>query len=982
MIWNSAVKERLFAIRSRLLMLALLSVVPAAGILSFWALEQRAQARSQAKEEVLRMARGAAAHHAQLVSSVHQVLHALSHVPVVAHPRNTDACQRVLAASRARQPMIANLGVIGADGRLLCSAVDGRKGMDLTDRAYFRRALETGEFARGDFQVGRIVGKATVNFGYPVKDRQGRVRVVLFAAVGLSSLNSYLAQLELPAGAELTVTDINHVILARYPTEQNWVGKTAPESSFIRGMLMSGNEGTTEAEGLDRTRRLYAFHALGEAGTTLAYVSIGMPATTAYRSAERIYVNALGTMAWVSVLVLLATWLGGEVFVVRPIAALSRAITRLSAGDLTARVRLQGPTELRALAGTLNELAERLESRGKQVDAATRALRTLSAANRALLRASDEQALLEAICRVVVRVGGYRLAWVWYAKDEDPMRLTPVAQAGLDGQTFGRIAQRIATLTDRAAISTPIARAARTRRPQILDDQAVQDMAVVFEGNVTGVSETMLVLPLTVDARLIGALVVHAREPAAFDDQARNLLLEMAHDAAFGLGAIRARVLHRKADETIKRMAYFDELTGLPNRVQMQSKLRDELAKRDHRQPFAMLLVDVDRFREINNTLGYDSGDAVLKAVAQRLSAAAPPGSLVSRQGEDEFAMLIPDGERDSAVELASALLRILTQPVYQRGVPLDVSASIGVALYPDHGDSADALRRAADTAMHEAKYKGTGCWVFDAGNQQASADRLAVAAELRRAIERRELLPYFQPKLDMASRRVTGAEVLVRWLHAERGLVPPTEFIPLAEHTGLIGPLTYWLIDAAARIARHWHEEGIDLPLAVNLSARNFRDPALVGYIEGMLRRHHIKAEWLQLELTESSIMEDPEKGMMLLSRLCELGFRLFIDDFGTGYSSLAYLKKLPVSAIKIDKSFTSGLPEDAEAFAIVRSTIELGHNMGMSIVAEGVERQAAWDLLASLGCDEAQGYFIGRPMPAEEFVRWFRDYGREAER
>jgi diguanylate cyclase (GGDEF)-like protein len=390
----------------------------------------------------------------------------------------------------------------------------------------------------------------------------------------------------------------------------------------------------------------------------------------------------------------------------------------------------------------------------------------------------------------------------------------------------------------------------------------------------------------------------------------------------------------------------------------------------------ALLMMDLDRFKEVNDTFGPRWGDDLLQQVGQRLLATLGQTGMLARMGGDEFGVLLPSADREAASRVAQTLLEAVDAPFVIEGQSVVLGASIGIALFPDQDAAADGqsetLFRRADVAMYLAKREGSGFVVYSVDQDEHSADRLSLIGELRQAIESDQLLLHYQPIVDCTLGRITGVEALVRWQHPERGLVPPDEFIPLAEQSGMIKPLTMQVLRMAMRQCRAWQDRGVDLTIAVNLSMRNLHDPQLPELIETMLAAEGIPAGRLKLEITESSIMADASRALEVLQRLRELGTTIAIDDFGTGYSSLAYLKRLPVDGLKIDKSFVQRLASDANDRAIVRSAVELGHNLGLHVVAEGIEDPASLRELTALGCDLAQGYYLGRPVPAESLDRW----------
>jgi len=438
------------------------------------------------------------------------------------------------------------------------------------------------------------------------------------------------------------------------------------------------------------------------------------------------------------------------------------------------------------------------------------------------------------------------------------------------------------------------------------------------------------------------------------------------------------RVSVASQQEEILKLAYWDSLTGLPNRVQFRNAVLEAIAigKADSRS-VAVIMLDLDRFKHVNDVLGYRFGDLMLKGVGDRLSQqAVRNGDLVARLGGDEFAVLLADIDPASDLShtdsLAQRLHLIFSDVMVLEDQTVDMSASFGMAVFPHHGSDVDTLLSHAEIAMYSAKRRGEGPMLYDPSIDAASSQTLSLLSELRHALDHHELRLYLQPKLALDSARLVGAEALLRWQHPVRGLLPPMEFIPFAEQTGFIRMLTMWVFEESARMWRVLNEGGVRIVVSVNLSTRDLLDVELPQKFEALLIKHIVPAEAFCLEITESAIMDDPQRAMATLERLSGLGFRLSIDDFGTGYSSLAYLKRLPVDELKIDKSFVLNMAKDTDDARIVRSTIDLAHGLGLTVVAEGVENAQAWDLLRDLSCDEAQGFHMSRPIPAHEFAHW----------
>ncbi|WP_426106996.1 putative bifunctional diguanylate cyclase/phosphodiesterase [Massilia sp. TSP1-1-2] len=431
-----------------------------------------------------------------------------------------------------------------------------------------------------------------------------------------------------------------------------------------------------------------------------------------------------------------------------------------------------------------------------------------------------------------------------------------------------------------------------------------------------------------------------------------------------------------KREHEIGRLAYWDSLTGLPNRAQFVLLLGEALTEAGRAGHAAfVLMMDLNRFKHVNDVMGHDFGDELLRQVAARLKlhmAAADPSAHVARLGGDEFAVLLSAVNVERAQSVAAGILQVLEVPISLDDQTVDIGAGLGIAAFPAHGAKAEELLSMAEVAMYQAKQSNDGAILYEAAMDTASAKSLGLLSELRNAIERDEFRLHLQPKLRLDTGEVVGAEALVRWVHPERGNVFPDEFIPFAEQTGFIRVLTRWVLERSAALCRQLAEQGIHLKISVNLSTRDLLDQDLPAKFGEILERHKVAAQSFCLEITESAIMDDPVRAQLTLERLHAMGVDLSIDDFGTGYSSLAYLKRLPVDELKIDKSFVLNMEHDSGDTKIVRSTIDLGHNMGLRVVAEGIESEAVWRLLAALGCDQGQGYFMSRAMPGDELAAW----------
>jgi diguanylate cyclase (GGDEF)-like protein len=469
---------------------------------------------------------------------------------------------------------------------------------------------------------------------------------------------------------------------------------------------------------------------------------------------------------------------------------------------------------------------------------------------------------------------------------------------------------------------------------------------------------------------------VEAMKAGAQDYLMKSNLKRLLPTVEQQLHAASVRRKRNRFEETVQYLAYHDVLTDLPNRGVFYDRLQQcILTCYREKKPLTLLLMDLNRFKEVNDTFGHLSGDLLLRQVGPRVRRCLRESDTVARIGGDEFAILLPNTHVEGASLTARKILKTLEAPFVLGEVTIDVGVSIGIALYPDHGEEGDALVHRADMALYVTKQAGGGYAVFAPEHEQNSPRRLMLTGKLRRAIEYGELSMYYQPQVSLKTNRVVGLEALSRWLHPELGSIPPDQFIPLAEQTGLIKPFTQWVLKTVCRQYEEWQEMGLALPVSVNLSQKNLQETQLPDQVSELIQAGRVPADRLEFEITESMIMSNPLRATQILTRLNTMGIPLSIDDFGTGYSSLGYLKKLPVQKIKIDKSFIVDRIEDEDDNVIVQAIINMSHSLGLDVVAEGVEDQLTKDRLTALGCDLVQGYHICHPLPAGEMTSWLEE-------
>lgn len=621
-----------------------------------------------------------------------------------------------------------------------------------------------------------------------------------------------------------------------------------------------------------------------------------------------------------------------------------------------------------------------------------RALRLLSACNQTLVHAIDEQRLLEDICRLVVESGGYRMAWVGYALNDPPKTVRPMAVAGAERDYLKSV--RVSWADD-AFGRGPTGTAIRTRATVVNPDFLTEATALPWrEAAAARGYRSSIALPLIENGEVFGALMIYAAEAGAFSPEEIRLLEEMAGDLAFGVATLRSNARREVAETRLAFLASHDPLTGLLNRPALRQRF--EAIKRGGGSA-ALLFIDLDNFKQINDSFDHAAGDRLLTEIADRLRAVAgeggaEEGGAVCRQGGDEFVVMLPGAGPAEAARTADAVLGAVAQPVNiaaedaggGEAGEVAVAASIGIALYPDDGGDFDTVLKHADLALHQVKEQGGGeSRFFKPDMAEKTAARWRMIANLRRGLQNGELSLHYQPQIDLRTGQVVGAEALARWRPGGGGrFVPPCDFIPAAEQSGLIVPLGEWALFEACAQAAAWRRDGVaDLVMAVNLSAVQFRRADVARTVAAALEAADLPADRLELELTESLLLDDSDNVRKAIDALKERGVRFSIDDFGSGYSSLSYLKRLAVDKLKIDQSFVRDLPQggagDREtedvtkdgAAAIVQAIIQLGAVLGLTVVAEGVETAAQRDILRRFGCHQGQGYLFARPAAAEDF-------------
>ena len=614
-----------------------------------------------------------------------------------------------------------------------------------------------------------------------------------------------------------------------------------------------------------------------------------------------------------------------------------------------------------------------LKDREREIIRQTRLYAALSQCNQAIVHCTSEEELLPLICRDAVEFGGMKMAWIGMY-DDASKSIRRVASFGDGVELLDGIA--VSPEAGSATAHGPIANAYRYGQPIWCEDfQHDPATAVWHERAAQFGFKASASLPLSCGGKTVGVFNLYADVENAFDTAAEKLLLEMSMDVSFALNRFYNEAERKKEQSQLFYLANYDALTGMPNRIQLADhfKYALSLVKRSN-EHLAVIFVDIDRFKNINDTLGHSVGDAFLIAVAKRIQQVLREEDTASRLGGDEFILTLPGCDARGAEQVAQKLLKIISEPYLIAQYNLLVTASIGIALYPDDGADLETLSRRADTAMYRVKQEGRdGYRLFTAEMQAHVTRNVQLVNGMRQALAQDQFRLHYQPQISMHDGHIIGFEALLRWRHPELGDIPPMEFIPVAEESGLILPIGEWVLRSAVHQLKRWLDNGHpDLVMAVNLSAVQFRHPRLPDMVSDVLKEARLPPEYLELELTEGATMQDPNEAIAVMDNLHDRGVRMSLDDFGTGYSSLSYLKKFKLYKLKIDQSFVRDIGTDPEDMAIVAAIISMSKNLGLQTIAEGVETTDQLEFLRKNGCDEGQGFHFSKPIPAKQLEEY----------
>ncbi len=623
------------------------------------------------------------------------------------------------------------------------------------------------------------------------------------------------------------------------------------------------------------------------------------------------------------------------------------------------------------------EILERKSASEKLVKA-NRSLKTISSSNRAIVWTKTEKELLKRICEIIVNVGGHRFAWVGFYEDEEQDVILPKSYSGEENGFLETI-----SLKWNKDEENPIFDTMRIGIPSVIEDISTAATSCWAKEALKRGYMSSIFLPLVSGKNNFGTLNIYSSEKYAFNKEEEKLLSELADDVAYAIMAFRTDKERRRAKDTIERLEFHDPLTGLPNWRLFNQTLSKEVEESQSADVnLAVMFLDLNRLKDLNDALGHSIVDELLKKVAKRLQRCTRDCDMVARLKGDEFAIVIPKikGGENTAI-LAKRILRTLNVPFYINNRKLYVTAGIGIAIYPKDGINIHYLLKNADTAMHHAKKQEVNSYRFyNPEMTKAKYETVALKAQVREGIEKEEFLVYYQPKISLITGKMTGMEALIRWNHPTLGIVPPGKFIPLAEESGLIVPMGEFVLNKACQQNKAWQEQGLPcVRVAVNLSAQQFKNKMLSAVVGKTLERTGLDPKWLELEITESEIIQNAGLAFSTLKTLNRMGIQISLDDFGTGYSSLSYLKNLPINTLKIDYSFIRDIMIDEDSAEIVKAIIAMSHSLKLKVVAEGVETKEQLEFLRTLKhgdkCDEVQGFFFSKPLTSEEFEKVLKE-------
>jgi len=957
-------------LRSRLLFLVGLAVIPAMIVIILSGLNQRQVLLDDAEHNAMHLAEVTASGLQQIVLRTKVMLSLLERIPQI---HQADKCNSLFSDLRNHGSPYANIGLIRLDGTVACSALPYSSEISLEDRTYFKRAIASHGFSIGNFQVGRITHKQSINFAYPVSNPQGQTEGVLFAALPLEWIYNDLIKSDLPAGASASVIDPSDKLLFSIPEKAGEEVRPLTNTPLLKAIMASGGKGIAMIEDLDDISRINVFTKIpGLPRKQAFYINISLPISYIYAKADRVTERNLIILIVAAGLVFLIAWKSADVFILRQVRHLLRGTRELTAGELSTRVPIiPHGGELSELSTSFNYMARALEKRTRGVNRLNRIYAVLSNINGTILRVRNKNELLQEACRIAVEYGQFKLAWIGLV-DEAKGHLKPVAYMGRHENIISD--QPIPLRDDNENGACLATTAIEKKHDVVINDIDSDSMLTSWKKKFADTGfQSMASFPLKLDGEVIGAFSLYAGEIGFFDEQELRLLRELAADTSLGIEII-------SKEDHLYELAHFDSLTGLSNRHEFEGRIHLSIAQAQNQEKsVAMLVFGVDRLQQIRDELGHHVSDEALRAVAKHLNTSTGQEVTVARIGANEFGLALPDIDNSlQVVDIVEDILKGFPHVMNFQGDEFALNVHIGATLYPEDGEDVVQLVKNAELAMHHASVATMNrpLTFFSQDMEEQVREQRRIEQHLRHAIEKDELELVFQPVIDISNRMVMGCECLLRWHNDELGQVSPADFIPIVEQNGLIVPIGEWVMEKAFKQASDWKQRKLPpVRIVVNVSLKQLSQPDFVDRVRD-IRQSAVSEDtelMLGIEITESQLMDNIEQALDKLQQLKAMGFTIYIDDFGTGYSSLSYLRQLPIDILKIDISFVRDLEQNPDAVSMAKGIIALAHSLDLRVIAEGVESSGQLSILEKLKCDYVQGYLFSRPGSAEQIESFF---------
>lgn len=954
---------------TRMFLVICAAAIPTFVGLYYYVQQQRSYLVQFSTDNAQRFVQLAAHDETWLFTSTRATLTAIAASPMVKNGQ-WMACHEYLASLLQNQTAYRDFGVMSVEGHGLCSGLqhpDVMRTKNFGDRSYFQRALQQDGLIVSEFHLGRVSNRPILLVAMALRDEDENPEAVLYASIDISSMVRERQKSQLGPDSRIMLLDRNNIVLTAFPPQPDQVGREVADKNLIEA-LRTEHSGSRIVREKDDSEWLISHTRTGTAEDPQAL-------TVVYKHPTGVALAGINNHFWIStaitallaLLALVLGWVTLQAFVGRNIKSLNAAARRLGKRQFHTRAsKTVTGLEFKQIALQFDKMARELGRQERQWKLSLQRQQEQNRILKLIARNSPLEDTLRALTLLVQEQLPNTAAAVLLLDSQGThveACIGPSLPAGYPALILG------AAIDQEAGSSGT----AMYRRQEIISSDIERD---AYWGQWRqpmldlGLRSCWALPILAPDDKVLGSFTVYGYAPHRPSADELQLARTAAELAALALE-------HSRQSQALWHQSRHDSLTGLYNRNVLLAQLeRAILEAKQSDTRFYLMIIDLDGFKEINDTLGHALADDLLKQVSSRLSTGFDRFGHLARSGSNDFACVFREGDLPCSIEeLAQLVLDEIKKPFVVEGIHIQISASIGITRYPEGGSDVNELLRNCNWAMYQAKREGTGHALYDPGADKRSSSKLMLLSDLRRALHEREFVLHYQPKLHLKTGRLVGFETLIRWQHPHLGLVYPGEFISAVEFSDLIHPLTLWALEAAIEQCKDWHDRGYEVSVAVNISARNLLSLDFPASIRRVLERYALPPHQLELEITESAIMLDTMRAMQVLQSIHDIGVRIAIDDFGTGHSSLAYLQKLPVDNLKIDRSFIMDMNAD-ETPAIVNSIIRLAHHLKVTVTAEGVESEITLRQLGRLRCDYAQGFHIARPMHADAAFEWMKNH------